>query len=54
MRGPKPPPIELTCRQRLVLERLVRQATCAQRTVTRAQIILLSPVFLKRRDHVPI
>ena len=40
MRGPKPPPIELTCRQRLVLERLVRQATCAQRTVTRAQIIL--------------
>ena len=40
MRGPKPPLITLTSRQRTLLEQWVRQATCAQRTVKRAQIIL--------------
>ena len=38
MRGPKPPLITLTSRQRALLEQLVRQATCAQRTVKRAHI----------------
>ena len=40
MRGPPPPAIDLTPRQRALLERLVRQATCPQRTVQRARILL--------------
>ncbi len=40
MRGPKPPPIVLTPTQRLVLRRLARRQTGAQRLVRRARIIL--------------
>ncbi len=40
MRGPKPPPIVLTPTQHVVLRRLVRQQTGAQRLVRRARIIL--------------
>jgi putative transposase len=40
MRGPKPPPIVLTPTQRVVLRRLTRRQTGAQRLVRRARIIL--------------
>ena len=40
MRGPKPPPILLTDRQRAILERLTRRQTSPQRLVRRAHIIL--------------
>src|SRR5215217_4162240 len=40
MRGPKPPPIVLTPTQRVVLRRLARRQTGAQRLVRRARIIL--------------
>ena len=40
MRGPKPPPILLTPTQRVVLQRLARRQTGAQRLVRRARIIL--------------
>jgi putative transposase len=40
MRGPKPPPIVLTPTQRVVLGRLARRQTGAQRLVRRARIIL--------------
>lgn len=40
MRGPKPPPIVLTPTQHVVLRRLARRQTGAQRLVRRAQIIL--------------
>ena len=40
MRGPKPPPIVLTPTQRVVLQRLARRQTGAQRLVRRARIIL--------------
>ena len=40
MRGPKPPPIVLTPTEHVVLRRLVRQQTGAQRLVRRARIIL--------------
>ena len=40
MRGPKPPPIVLTPTQRIVLRRLARRQTGAQRLVRRARIIL--------------
>src|SRR5215207_837882 len=40
MRGPKPPSIVLTPTQRVVLRRLARRQTGAQRLVRRARIIL--------------
>src|SRR5215217_2440951 len=40
MRGPKPPPIVLTPTQRVVLRRLARRQSGAQRLVRRARIIL--------------
>jgi len=40
MRAPKPPPIVLTPTQRVVLRRLARRQTGAQRLVRRARIIL--------------
>ncbi len=40
MPGPTPPRINLTARQRAVLERLVRRQTSSQRTVRRARIVL--------------
>lgn len=40
MRGPKPPPIELSTTQRSILERIKRKQTCVQRVVRRACIIL--------------
>jgi putative transposase len=40
MRGPKPPPIVLTPTQHVVLQRLARRQTGAQRLVRRARIIL--------------
>jgi putative transposase len=40
MRGPKPPPIVLTPTERVVLRRLARRQTGAQRLVRRARIIL--------------
>jgi putative transposase len=40
MRGPKPPPIVLTPTQRVVLRRLARRQTGAQRLVRRTRIIL--------------
>lgn len=40
MRGPKPTPIELSHRQRLVLQKIVRRATSPQYQVKRAQMIL--------------
>ena len=40
MRGPQPPLIDLTPRQRTLLDRLVHQATCPQRTAQRARILL--------------
>jgi len=40
MRGPKPPPIVLTPTQHVVLRRLARRQTGAQRLVRRARIIL--------------
>ena len=42
MRGVKRTPIELTARQRTLLERLTRRRTCPQHLVQRAQIILLA------------
>ena len=40
MRGVKRTPIELTARQRILLERLTRRQTCSHHLVQRAQIIL--------------
>ena len=40
MRRPKPPPIVLTPTQRVVLRRLARRQSGAQRLVRRARIIL--------------
>ena len=40
MPGPKPTPIELTVRQRKILERLARRETSAQRLVRRCNIVL--------------
>lgn len=40
MRGPKPTPIELSHRQRLLLQKIVRRATSPQYQVKRAQMIL--------------
>jgi putative transposase len=40
MRGPKPPPIVLTPTERVVLRRLARRQSGAQRLVRRARIIL--------------
>jgi len=40
MPGPQPTPIELTSRQRGILEQLVRRETSAQRLVRRARIVL--------------
>lgn len=40
MSGPTPPRINLTARQRAVLERLVRRQTSPQRLVRRARIVL--------------
>lgn len=40
MPGPKPTPIELTVRQREILERLARRETSAQRLVRRCNIVL--------------
>ena len=55
MRGPPPPAIDLTPRQRALLERLVRQATCPQRTVQRARILLACAEGLSNQhEDVPI
>jgi putative transposase len=40
MRGPKPPTIDLTVRQRAVLEQLDRQRSAPHHRVTRARLIL--------------
>lgn len=40
MPGPQPTPINLTARQRAILERLVRRQTSPQRLVRRAKLIL--------------
>ncbi len=40
MRGPKPPPIELTTTERQELERLVRRHTTPQQLALRARIVL--------------
>ena len=40
MRGPKPPPVVLTPTQRVLLQRLARRQSGAQRLVRRARIIL--------------
>lgn len=50
MPGPQPAPIDLSDRQRALLERLTRQATAPQRTVTRAQIILLAAEGLNHQQ----
>ncbi|MGN7614280.1 helix-turn-helix domain-containing protein [Magnetococcales bacterium HHB-1] len=40
MRGPKPVRIELTQKQRSVLEKIIRRETCHQRDMRRAKIVL--------------
>jgi putative transposase len=40
MRGPTPRPIQLTSRQRAILEQIVRRATSVQREVLRARLLL--------------
>lgn len=40
MRGPQPPPVELSVRLRAVLDHLVRRQTSSQRLVRRLQIVL--------------
>ena len=40
MPGPKPTPIELTARQREILERLARRETNPQRLVRRCNVVL--------------
>lgn len=40
MRGPKPTPVELSARQRSLLEKIVRRQTSPQRQVRRAKLIL--------------
>ena len=40
MRGPKPTPIELSERQRTILERIVRRQSSSQQQVKRAKLIL--------------
>jgi putative transposase len=42
VRGPKPPPIELTARQRAVLQRLARRHSAPHHLVSRARLILLA------------
>ncbi len=51
MRGPKPPPILLTDRQRAILERLTRRQTSPQRLVRRAHVILAAAAG-HNNDHV--
>jgi putative transposase len=51
VRGPKPPLILLTDRQRAVLERLTRRETSPQRLVRRAHIILAAAAG-HNNDHV--
>ena len=46
MRGPKPPPIALTPRQRALLERLTRRQSAPQHLVRRARVILLAATGL--------
>ncbi len=42
MRGPKPPPLELTSRQRAALARLIRRHSAPQHLVRRARLRLLA------------
>jgi putative transposase len=42
MRGPKPPPLDLTPRQHELLERLTRRHSAPQQLICRVQIILLA------------
>jgi putative transposase len=46
MRGPKPPPIELTTRQQDLLTRLTRRHSAPQQLVARALLILLAAIGL--------
>jgi len=54
MRGPPPPAIGLTPRHRALLERLVRQATCPQRTVQRARILLACAERLSNQQKMSL